>query len=374
MATPPLPDEVLIEAVKVRNQHPTLQAAARALGITWSAMNNRLLRAAERGLDGSVPNPIPVGQKIKGVSALYDAGGNVVMQWVKTTADQNTTLLVDAIRDTFEQYAGKAQLAEPPALVDENLATVYPIADPHLGLYAWAAETGEDYDLVTAETRLRDAMNTLVCSSPDAHTGVVLDLGDFFHSDTNENRTLRSGHALDVDTRYAKVLRVGVELMVQCVELALQKHDRVIVRCLAGNHDTHTSLALSIALSAFFRNEPRVEVDCDPSKFFVWRWGQVMLAATHGDTVRPDDMGGIMASYWPRDWGETTHRYAYFGHVHHKSKGGGERHGVVWETFQSLAAKDAWHRGAGYSSGQSMSAITLHKDHGEVFRHTVSLR
>lgn len=316
----------------------------------------------------------PEGHKVKGVSALVDAQGRVIQQWVKTRSEDRTDDLVEALKATFEAYRGPATLPPAPAGTDQDLATFYNIADHHLGLFAWARETGEDYDLKIGEATLLDAMARLVANAPNSSRAVVLNLGDFFHADSPENRTARSGNALDVDTRYAKVLQVGVRLMIDCIDLALQKHDHVRVRCLPGNHDSNTALALSVALAAFYRESPRVEVDTDPSRFFWWRFGKVFVGATHGDMVKPDDMPGVMASYRARDWGESEFRYAYFGHVHHRSRGGGEKHGVVWETFQSLAAKDAWHSASGYSSGRSMVAITHHRDQGEVFRHTVSAR
>jgi hypothetical protein len=143
----------------------------------------------------------------------------------------------------------------------------------------------------------------------------------------------------------------------------------VIVRCLPGNHDPHTALALSVALAQFFHASKRVEIDCSPGPFFQWRFGDVFLCANHGDRIKPSDMPGIMAARWPADWGNTKHRYAYFGHVHHKSVGGGENHGVIWETFQCLAPRDAWHSAEGYTAGRSMVAITLHRKHGEKHRH-----
>lgn len=49
-------------------------ATAEALGVNRTTIYNRLTRAAQRGLDGSVPRPLPPGQTIKGVSTLYDRG------------------------------------------------------------------------------------------------------------------------------------------------------------------------------------------------------------------------------------------------------------------------------------------------------------
>lgn len=408
MPTPPLSDDVLAAAVALRQAHPSEAGAARAGGLDRKTLQHRLKRAAERGLMGFSPvlpgfrvsqttaqydaageiraqsvqqRPelgeafvVPAGHVVKGISALLHPDGREMLKWVKTREEQGSDSVLAAFVSVMAAYEGHAVLPTAPAHVDEDLATFYNLADHHLGLFAWAKETGEDFDLKIGEDILRRAMANLVASAPSSGTAVILNLGDFFHADNGENRTAKSGNVLDVDTRYAKVLQIGVKLQIDCIELALQKHARVLVRCLPGNHDPHTALALSVALAAFFRNDERVTVDCDPSKFFWWRFGKVFVGATHGDMVKPAQMPGVMASYRAKDWGETEHRYAYFGHVHHSSVGGGEGCGVVWETFQSLTAKDAWHHSSGYKSGRSMVAITHHREDGEVQRHTVTAR
>src|SRR5271163_1990227 len=213
-------------------------------------------------------------------------------------------------------------------------------------------------------------MATLITSAPSSHTAVILNLGDFFHSDSNSNITPKSGNKLDVDTRYAKILRVGVNLIIHCTQLALQKHKRVILRCLPGNHDPYASLALATALACFFSSNTRVFVDADPSAFWHFQFGRVLLTAMHGDTVKHTDAPGLVASSWPELWGATSFRYCYIGHVHHRSIGGGERAGLIWETFQTLSPRDVWHYNQGYRSGRSMVSITHHTDHGEVSRNT----
>jgi hypothetical protein len=317
---------------------------------------------------------VPAGHQIKGVSALLDADNRIVAQWVKTNKDaERQAELIDAIKATFDGYKGRAELPPKPHHAERDLLTVYNLGDHHLGLMSWGVETGANYDLKIAERVLLDTMSRLVASAPSSETAIVLNLGDFVHSDSQSNRTEKSGHPLDVDGRYAKVLQTGVRLLVDCVELALAKHQRVIVRNLPGNHDFHTSFALTAAIGAFFHANDRVTVDCDPSKFFWHVHGRVFIGATHGDMVKPNEMPGVMASMRPREWGDTDFRYAYFGHVHHSSKGGGENHGIIWETFQVLAGKDAWHHASGYSSGRSMTAIHHHKEFGEYSRNTVSI-
>jgi hypothetical protein len=363
-------------AVAAVNETETKADAARKLGIPRTTLLSRLESAARYGLDGSVPREMPEGQIVKSTSTLYrldpETGAEQVMQWVKTKEDPNFARLHDAILEAFDGYKGHSRLPPPPAYINADLLALYALADAHLGLYAWGEEAGQDFDVETACDVLRRVMAELVSTTPPAETAVVLNLGDFFHSDNQENRTARSGHALDVDTRYARVLSFGVQLMVEVIELALQRHKRVVVRNLRGNHDDHSSIALTAAMGAFFHNNPRVVVDACPAAHWTYRHGATLLGATHGDTLKkPEQMAMLLAAANPEDWGNSRHRYYHYGHVHHASAK--EVGGVLVESHRTLAAKDAWHAAAGYFSGRAMSSVTYHCQHGEQSRQTVNI-
>src|SRR5262249_26176060 len=219
--------------------------------------------------------PFPPGVELRGYSTLYGPDGEVRGQWVKTQRSRTVEETLDAIKTAFADLRPSVPRSLPDPVLDRDLLTVYPIADLHLGMYSWDAETGANYDLYIAQDLLRQAVGYLVEQSPTSETALVLNLGDFFHSDSNENRTRRSGNPLDVDTRYAKVLSAGVSLLCGVVDRALTKHQNVIVRNLQGNHDPYAALALTIAVDAYYRNEPRVKVDTSPSPYFYYRHGKV---------------------------------------------------------------------------------------------------
>lgn len=375
MGVPPVSDETCLEALACLERHGgNKAAAANELGITRSALRNRLFRAAQRGLDGSVPKPLPPGQKIRGVSTLYrigEGGADEIMQWVKTTAEPSLADAIEEIKAAFAEYEGRSYPVIEPATVDDDLAVILPVADAHFGMYAWGDEAGEDYDLAIADTTNRTALARLIEASPPSSVAVVLGLGDLVHTDNASNMTNRSGNALDVDTRYAKVLQTAVLFMIHAVELSLARHRRVIVRNLPGNHDENTAVAVSTALWAWFRNNDRVDVDTNPGRFWWWRHGASLLGATHGDMAKMPQLPLIMAASCPEDWGATKFRYIYTGHVHHKSAI--EQGGVIVESFQSPATRDAWHTASGFRSGRSLSAVTLHREHGEIARFKVNI-
>lgn len=368
--------EVLLFRLRVfeENERNYTKAAA-SLGIARSTMQESIRRAAETGLSGAPNTAPPPGFLVKKVTRNQNGNGDILSEWVHLFPEgQSYEQVVEAIDAIMEQHVGVIPTIPTPAhFPDAQLATVYPIVDHHLGLYSWEAETGANYDLNIAQRVLRESLSSLVAITPPSTHAVILNVGDFFHSDDNTNRTRRSGNVLDADGRYAKILEIGIDLEIYAIELALTKHQSVEVRNLPGNHDPYASLALNAAIRMAFRGNPRVHVSRDPSPFYFFRWGKVLIGSTHGDMIKATDMPAVLASYAPKDWGETEHRYVYLGHVHHASIGGGERYGATWETFRTLAAKDAWATQSGYSSGRSMVAITHHKEYGEVMRNTVTI-
>jgi hypothetical protein len=50
-----------------------------------------------------------------------------------------------------------------------------------------------------------------------------------------------------------------------------------------------------------------------------------------------------------------------------------EYSGCKVETFNTLAAKDAWHHGAGYRADRKMVCDVYHTEHGRVLRHEVGI-
>jgi hypothetical protein len=233
-------------------------------------------------------------------------------------------------------------------------------------MYAWWQDCGDNFDLEIAERLTKGAVDRLVNSAPPSKRALLLNLGDMFHAD-NQDNTTRSGHQLDVDGRWKKVLQVGLRAMIHCIRRLLEKHDEVVVRVNAGNHDGHSSYAMAMMLDCYFSSEPRVSIDLSPSPLWYLHFGQNLIGSTHGDTVKGKDMMGVMAADMPVQWGQSKHRYWYVGHVHHQDVK--EYPGGVVEYFRTLAARDAWHYGQGYRAGRDMRLIVLHREHGEVERH-----
>lgn len=355
-------------------EHGGLRPAARALNVDYktvhAAVNAVKTKAAAHGYspDHDMTREVPAPFKLKGTSTLYDKDGQIAAQWVKTKVDdaQVVAALQEFVEWLVSDARGKSPHVHAPVGTTADLLAVYPMGDPHFGMLAWSQETGQDFDLDIAENLTRAAIDRLVEAAPPADTALILNLGDFFHADDSTNRTPHGKNILDVDGRYPKIMQIGLRSMVYVIMKTLERHKQVIVRNVRGNHDPHASYALALALDAYFANEPRVTVEMSPSPFWYFKFGSTLLGVTHGDGIKMESLGPVMAHDSP-DWSACDFRYWYIGHVHHSQIK--ELVGVTVESFRTLASGDAWHHGKGYRSGRDMRCIVISKDHGEVERH-----
>lgn len=318
--------------------------------------------------------PIPVGFEVQGVSTLVPTVDGV--QWIKAyrgkeTREQTLARLLANLPETVPARVGKIPLGtwqDEPRTTD--LVSVYPMGDPHFGMLASARECGEAWDLEIAERINRRAIEDLVVRGPRSEVALLINLGDFFHSDTPHGTTTK-GTRLDVDGRWSKTLEVGMRSITHMIDCLLVHHPRVIVDCQIGNHDEHSSIMLAIGLRAHYRNEPRIDVKVDPNPFHFFRFGNVLLGSTHGDGCKHADLPEIMAVDSP-DWSACEHRHWWIGHVHHKSLIQKDLRGCTVESVRTLAARDAWHHRSGYRSPRDMQRIVYHRKFGEVSRETAS--
>ena len=72
---------------------------------------------------------------------------------------------------------------------------------------------------------------------------------------------------------------------------------------LPGNHDEDAAITLRVALGLFYRNNPRVEVYDKSGLSWYSRFGQTLLGAHHGHTMKADKMAMMLATDRAKDSG-----------------------------------------------------------------------
>jgi hypothetical protein len=303
---------------------------------------------------------------------LYGSKGEIKQQWVKTQEDKEKRheALLDELELASDRIKGLSLPVRAPTAVDTEILAVYPYGDPHIGMYTWHGDAEGDFDLNMAVDLMTKATQALVSSAPPAEKALICFLGDFYHADNQSNETARGKNQLDVDSRWLKVFRVGVNTAVSLIELAKRKHREVHVIVEIGNHDDHSALALAVCLSMFFKNDKRVTIDQSGQYYHYYRFGRNLIGVHHGHLSKPAALPGIMAADRPEDWGKTDHRVWYTGHIHNQTRY--DLAGCEVESFRILPPRDAWSQSMGYRSiGRSMDCIVRHHTRGEIARHTV---
>lgn len=344
--------------------------AARILGLPRKTLVGRLNQAIARGLGHRPPDSpnAPNGMTPTGVSILSNAEGEV-QRWEKFKADDfnRQAVIEETVLAFTEPLKGLSQPGKIPTKLNSHLKTEYILTDLHLGMYAWGAESGADYDTDLAVSIAQSAVDRLVDASPASDTCLLNQLGDFFHADSNLPMTPTGKNILDVDTRFRKVISSGVQLMRYSIERMLTKHKIVEVRNTPGNHDIHSSIIIDEAIKAYYHNTKRVIVHESPRAFWAYRFGKNLVGVAHGHAPKPKALPGLLAADYPEWWAVCPYKFCRHGHLHTNSEF--EDMTVIVNGFRTLAAPDSWTSSMGYRSGREATSITLHDEDGQDERH-----
>lgn len=293
-------------------------------------------------------------------------------QWVKTAIDKErqARILIERLErgnSNFKPFRpGKA-----PKRCEADMLSLITITDFHMGMYAWGPETGADWDVEIARDTFLGAVHAMIEGSPRSKVGVLNQLGDFLHFDGLSAITPMSGHLLDADTRYAKVVDLTMEVMNEAVRMMLGRFEEVRVIQAEGNHDMSGSVWLRKHIKHMFKNEPRLSVDDSEFPFYAMLHGENMLGFHHGHKVKLGQLFKLFASE-PRFramWGKAKQTYIHTGHLHHERVV--EDGGAIAEQHPTLSARDAYAARGGWVSMRGAKAISYDKVDGEVHRVTV---
>lgn len=351
--------------INERKQGKTYKQIANEYGMNVRSIERRAARLAKQGKVTTIGSP---GFGVTGESKLIDKDGNVVMTWIKTSKDrEQLEALMQAAMDAFSEEVPRLD-PQPESQKDySETLSLYPIFDMHLGAMAHKHECGENWDTATAERVMNNFIDYSIQCAPDSEKAVLLIGGDMLHSDGLEAVTPASGHVLDQDSRYAKLVYVAIRSVRRAITKLLSKHKNVEIQIIEGNHDQSGMIWLRAAMAAAYDNEPRVHVDVSPRVVHHTQYGKTFLAYHHGHTIRkPETLLMMCAADWREDFGNSKMMYAHVGHWHHQTVT--ETSLGIVEVHSTMAAKDAYAARGGWRSRRRAAVIVYDKEYGEVGR------
>lgn len=328
----------------------------------------------EHGLVRTVPEPFVV----KGHSTLdkvdpVTGERRQILQWTKTNLDQQKWM--EAVKEavaSFVEGVGPIEAAPPIEGRDTDVIPWINIGDAHIGMLAHQWEVGHNFDLRIGERELCTAISHLIDECGEHERVVINDLGDFTHYENFGATTEASGHALDADGRFPKMIKTYSRIMRFIVDKALSKFNYVDVIINQGNHSRTNDIWMGELLNVAYGHTGRVHVLDNSSVFIGYKMGRTLVVTHHSDKCKPAALPEVVANDFWQDWGETVYRYVYIGHIHHSMKLK-ESGGCTVESFNTLAPSDKYAHDGGWRSRQSITIVELSRTYGEERRRVLPI-
>jgi hypothetical protein len=310
---------------------------------------------------------------LKGRSILENIEtGKTILQWTKSNVSLEHQLA--AMQEAIDEIKKDLKPIKPVKLVrskSTDLLNLYVLSDIHIGMKSWAEETGADWDLDIAEETILAAFTHLIASSPPASVGFLGQLGDCLHFDGILPVTPTSGHVLDVDSRFAKVVRTVVRVLRSVITMLLMNHKKVVVLMAAGNHDPASSVWLQQVFMELFKENKRLEMILSPNPYYAYKHKNVMLGFHHGHRAKINTIAQTFLGEFRQMFGNTEQTYIHTGHYH--SWSGKETSGAIIEQHPTLASRDAYAAHGGWHCLRRMAVIT-YDDKSEICRFNYTIR
>lgn len=355
--------------------------AARELGVHKKTVQVAVDRAERRAVRaGYAPeyglhHPAPPGRFVRNTTVHFGKDGEVLNSWVRFPVEDEEWL--QNVREAMSEFAADVgPIVDVPAApldFDKDIIPWIQIGDAHFGMLAHCWETGQNFDLKIAEAEMRAAFGQLIDELPSCERLVINDLGDFTHYENMGGVTDASGHALDYDGRFPKMIKVYSRTMRWMVEKALTKAKHVDVIVNQGNHSRTNDMWMAELLDVAYGATGRVHVLNNDSVFIGYRMGNTLVMTHHSDKCRPNKLCDVMITDFREDYGQTEFHYIDIGHVHHKQQVK-EHAGITIESFNNLAPMDKYAHDGGWRSRQSISYVLRSRKYGEVGRRTLPIQ
>lgn len=192
---------------------------------------------------------------------------------------------------------------------------------------------------------------------------IILPIGNDLLNSEGMRLSTTKGTPQEDNSNWKLNFRTAWLALVSAVEF-LSKIAPVKVIVVLGNHDFERSFYIGELLSAVYVNNSNVEVVNNGSHRTYLQVGKNLLAYTHGDKIKPQDLPLVMATESPIAFSQTTHRSWRLGHLHKHMID--EYRGIEIEVLPALCGNDDWHVANGYFSPRKAMAYVWDYNGGKV--------
>ena len=272
-------------------------------------------------------------------------------------------------RKDMKSYSPKYPKIKRKKIEEGHMLVIDP-ADLHIGKLGI---TYENYNSDIAIKRAEEGVRGLIQKAQGYPIDKILLVvgNDVLHTDNTSGSTTK-GTSQDTDRGWYDNYQRARKLYVKIIEMLLVVADVHIAHC-PSNHDYITGTLLSESLYCWFRNNKNVTFDLGQKHRKYIKYGSSLISVSHGDGAKLDATPILMAEEAKQDWADTTYRYIYLHHIHHKEtykfKASKDFPGVCVEFLRSPSGTDIYHDKHGYTGAVKAIEGFIHsKTGGQIAR------
>ena len=410
MPTPPLPDELAIQALDALAENNGNYAdAARQVGIVYTTFHARVRKAKERGLHLS--SGAQAAMQSAGLNGAEAKGGWIhnydpstgnktgTTRWTAPASQEETNQFLSTIRGAIDDLKNidvpEYEIREQP---DGQCLLIIDLADVHIGKLCVSTETGYTYSREVAVTRMIEGTRELIRKASGMGICRILFIlgNDILHVDNGRSTTTK-GTYQDTHGTIHQMYRDAFAAYVKCIELARLTAPVDLIFCPA-NHDWLTGWCLSREVAAWFRLAPDVtatEYNMSEIHRKYYRFESNLIGLTHGDGAKEAALYPLMMTEAREHISDCAFKYWYVHDKHHKDRkqagvNSGKREkdhigmtimnnaiqnkegeNVQIEIVRSPSAPDSWHYKHSFINRQAVECFVHHPHDGQDGRFTV---
>ena len=267
----------------------------------------------------------------------------------------------DSIIEDISKYSPVNKFKFTKKSVNQNNILLLSLPDYHIGRETLSMDIVEKYINVLSNIISKTDMSTI--------EKIVYVIGnDFFNSDSNY-ATTKGTPQFDFNT-WTETWNFGKNLLLHSVEFLKQFNLPIDIINVPGNHDANKMFYLGDLVSSYFRNDTQIKVDNRTQLFKEYIYGTSLLMFEHGE-MREGDYPLIMASEFPKQWGDSKFRYTFCGHLHHQIVK--EFRGNCFVKFlPSLAKSSTWELSKGYKTSPKAEACIINSTDGLIYNININ--
>lgn len=213
------------------------------------------------------------------------------------------------------------------------------------------------------------AMALHAISSAGIEEILILNTGDFFHTDSSKGMTT-AGTQVEFEESFESSFSTGLDFISSIIEMCIPHALKVTFVNVRGNHSFDTEYCMGEALKRIYKKDASIQIINSQDNRIYYYWENNAFLFTHGDKAL-DRLPLTFATEGGNVFSKAENRHILLGHMHHsRSKqfinDKGEYNGIEVRVLGSPTATDRWHNFEGFVENKKcLISMIFTPEHGK---------